>query len=394
MPTSVTGKGYTIGVVGRARVDTADLTQFRMLTKTNVPKSHRGDPDQVRRESIPGRLILNAHNSADIGDQLEATLDVFRTGSTAPGAKLLLVVTTSAGGDIGADAEYLVETTPVPAQVMSISFGLCESEAGQSGVNFWDSIFAQAQAEGISVFVSSGDSGASGCDADFTTPPSHPAANSPNYICSSSHVTCVGGTEFNDTANPGKYWSSSNKPNLGSALSYIPEGGWNEPLDSDGNPVIAASGGGVSKFIKTPSWQTGKGVPSARAGRYTPDVAFSASGHDGYFACMAAAGASCVPDSNGNYYFEIMYGTSAAAPSMAGITALLDQKLGKKQGNLNAELYTLASKSSSALHDVTVTSSGVKSCSVKTPSMCNNSAPESDEVDGRTGRVPGGNRLR
>jgi len=32
------------------------------------------------------------------------------------------------------------------------------------------------------------------------------------------------------------------------------------------------------------TWQTGAGVPSARTGRYTPDVSFSASSHDGYFA--------------------------------------------------------------------------------------------------------------
>ena len=37
---------------------------------------------------------------------------------------------------------------------------------------FWDSLFQQAAAEGISVFVSSGDAGASGCDRAFATPPS------------------------------------------------------------------------------------------------------------------------------------------------------------------------------------------------------------------------------
>ena len=53
-------------------------------------------------------------------------------------------------------------------------------------------------------------------------------------------------------------------------------------------PSVAGTGGGVSTVIATPSWQTGTGVPSARTGRYTPDVSFSASAHDGYFACMAA----------------------------------------------------------------------------------------------------------
>ena len=135
-------------------------------------------------------------------------------------------------------------------------------------------------------------------------------------------------------------------------------------------------------MIKTPSWQTGKGVPSARTGRYTPDIAFTAAGHDGYFGCMAATGSSCVPNSSGEYYFAYFYGTSAAAPGMAGVTALLDQKLGKKQGNLDAALYSLASKSPSAFHDVTVSSSGVKGCSVHTPSMCNNSIPGPSGLSG------------
>ncbi len=85
---------------------------------------------------------------------------------------------------------------------MTISFGACESSAGPGGVAFWDNLFQTAAAEGISVFVSSGDSGASGCDTAFSAPPALPKANSPNYICSSSYATCVGGTQFADTASP------------------------------------------------------------------------------------------------------------------------------------------------------------------------------------------------
>jgi hypothetical protein len=258
---------------------------------------------------------------------------------------------------------------------MSISFGGCESEAGKSGVDFWDSLFEQAASEGISVFVSSGDSGASGCDANFATPPASPEPNSPNAICSSSYATCVGGTEFNDTANPSLYWSSTNSQILGSALGYIPEGGWNEPLNSNSEPIVAASGGGVSAFIPTPSWQTGTGVPAARTGRYTPDVAFSAANHDGYFGCLAASGATCVPSSSGEYEFAVFSGTSAAAPSMAGIAAILDQGAGTGQGNLNPAIYQMAGSTPAAFHDVTVSTSGVADCAVTTPSMCNNSIP-------------------
>jgi subtilase family serine protease len=145
---------------------------------------------------------------------------------------------------------------------------------------------------------------------------------------------------------------------------------------------VNASGGGVSSFISTPSWQTGTGVPAANAGRYTPDISFSAAGHDGYFACFAAAGASCVASSSGSYSFEYFYGTSASSPSMAGIAALLNQSKGAAQGNLNPQLYQLATRVPAAFHDVTVASSGVTGCDINTPSICNNSIPSSVGLTG------------
>jgi subtilase family serine protease len=164
-------------------------------------------------------------------------------------------------------------------------------------------------------------------------------------------------------------------------LSYIPEGGWNEPL-SGSQTQAAASGGGFSAFIATPSWQTGTGVPG-KQGRYTPDLAFSSSAHDGYFGCLAANGATCVVGSGGGFPFEFFFGTSAAAPDMAGITALLNQKFQSPQGELNQRLYQLAATPANAVfHDVTVASSAVSGCAVTTPSMCNNSTPSPTGLTG------------
>jgi subtilase family serine protease len=387
VPPSLTGAGQTIGIVGEARTDFADFANFRALTgATFANPTEIVPPDGTD----PGPAFTAPPTGGQsAGDQSEATLDVLRSGSVAPGANLLLVVASTGGTSDGivTDAQYLVQTSPRPANIMTISFGECESEAGSAGAPFWDPLFKQAAAEGISVFVSSGDSGASGCDAAFTTPPATPAANSPNSICSSSYATCVGGTEFNDASNPSTYWSSTDGTGLLSALGYIPEGGWNEP-GSGSSTQVASSGGGVSTYIATPSWQTGTGVPSARTGRYTPDVSFSASCHDGYFACLAAYGTSasnnagCVAGSNGAYSFVAFCGTSAAAPGMAGVAALLDQKLSGAQGNLNPQLYQEATPGSTAFHDVTVASSGVSSCSVNTPSMCNNSIPSATAQTG------------
>lgn len=381
LPENLTGAGVTIGIVGLARTDFADLENFRELTGSTF-----GDPTEIVPTAFGGvdpGPALTSPPAEDVStdDQAEATLDVLRAGSVAPGANLLLVVATSESGGIGADAEYLVDTYPAPAQIVSISFGACESDS-LAAVSYWDSLFKNAAAEGISILVASGDSGASGCDADFSTPPVSPSPNSPNVLCSSSYATCVGGTEFNDVSDPSLYWSPSNGPGFSSALGYIPEGAWNEPLNSDAMPQVAASGGGVSAVIPTPAWQVGAGVPAARSGRYTPDVSFSASGHDGYFACFAAGGGNCVVGAGGYFYFSVFAGTSAAVQDMAGVAALLDQKLGSAQGDLNPGLYRLTANTPSAFHDVTVATSGVTNCDISTPSICNNSIPGPASLSG------------
>ncbi len=377
LPAGVTGAGTKIGIVAEARTNAADFNNFKSLTGSTFP-----NPTEIVPTALggvdPGPAYTTppscGSNCTLMDYQGEATLDVLRAGSVAPGASLLLVTASAASGGIEVDAQYLIQSNPVPVQVMTISFGACELAGGPSGVTFWDGLFQQAAAEGISVFVSSGDSGASGCDSAFDTPPASPYPNSPNYICSSSFATCVGGTEFNDSANPSNYWNSNNGTNLASAIRYIAEGAWNEPLTSSSTSEVAATGGGVSEYILTPSWQTGTGVPSARSGRYTPDVSFSASGHDGYFACFAAGNGSCVSGAGGTP-FTIFSGTSAAAPGMAGVAALLDQQSGSAQGNLNPSLYSMAAGTPAAFHQVSVASSGVSNCSTATPSMCNNSIP-------------------
>jgi subtilase family serine protease len=369
---NITGAGQTIAIIGLSRVYDQDILNFEALsglaakTETVVIAKNGTDPG-APMSSPPSSGAASAA-------QTEATLDVTRVTSIAPGANIDLVISANTGMVSGLDlaVEDVVDANPSFANIMSLSFGGCESQNGQAGVNFFDTLFGAAAMEGISVFVSSGDSAAAGCDTHFAAPPATQIL-SPNFMCSSSHATCVGGTEFADFSSPGTYWSGSNSSTYGSALSYIPEGAWNEPLNSSNQPQVAGTGGGVSAFIPTPTWQVGTGVPGT-AGRYTPDVSFSGSVHDGYFACMAAYGA-CGPQ-NGIFYFIYIAGTSAAVQDMAGVAALLNQKAGSAQGELNANLYRLAATpSNNVFHDVTVASSGVASCALTTPSMCNNSTP-------------------
>jgi pseudomonalisin len=364
---TVAGKAQRVAIVGRSRVATTDISQFESMT---------GLPTAQPNVIVPtGGIDPGTTND---GNQDEATLDVDRVMGTAPGAGVDLVVSadsTTVSG-IYTAAAYAVNTLVDP--VLSISFGDCEVNAGQQGVSVWDTLFSAAAAEGVSVLVSSGDSGAAGCDGDSNTLPVTQTA-SINYICSSSYVTCVGGTEFADTNGAGSYWSAQNGSGDSSAVSYIPEGAWNEPTVTSGGKTTysaSSSGGGASAYIAKPSWQTGTGVP-ADGMRDVPDVALSSATHDGYLACLAYAGGDCSQQK-----FEVFGGTSAAAPGMAGIVALMNTATGSAAGNLNPLLYQLAASTPSAFHDVTEATAGVSGCNVSIPSMCNNSTPSAAGLTG------------
>ncbi len=377
---TVDGTGQNIGIIGRSRVYDPDIENFESLS--GLAKK---DPTVIiPTDGVdPGPAAGPGGNAS--GDQQEATLDVMRAGSVATGATVDLIVSASSQTEdgIGIAAQYAVDNNPVPIQTMNISFGLCEADVALSDVQFWDTLFSQAVGEGISVFVSAGDSGAAGCDRSFEPPPTHQSLST-NYICASSYSTCVGGTEFNDVP-AATYWNQNpvQAPPYESALGPIPEGAWNEPFNLNGNGTtwVAAGGGGFSVFIPTPTWQTGTGVPGTQ-GRYTPDIAFSSSGHDGYLGCLAAGGGDCVVQ-GGGFSFEYFFGTSAAAPDMAGITALLNQKIGSSQGELNQRLYQLAvTPANLVFNDVTVATSGVSPCVVTSASMCNNSTAGPTGVTG------------
>jgi len=348
-----------IAVIGESRVTNTDITELEALaglasyTPTVVIPTGAVDPGTTAN-----------------GAQSEATLDVDRVIGTAPGAGVDLVVAGTNNG-IFIAAEWNVSNLLDP--IMTISFGGCEADNGEANTDDVDTLAKTGAAEGITTLVSSGDSGAAGCDTSFTEAPVT-QVSSINFICSSSYVTCVGGTEFNDTANPSAYWSSTNSATFVSALSYIPEGGWNEPssvTDNGSDPYgPAASGGGVSVYIAKPTWQIGTGVPSGSF-RFVPDVSFPAAQHDGYFGCLAGYGGGDCDAGR----LEVFSGTSAAAPAMAGVVALVNTKVGTAAGNINPLLYQLAASTPAAFHDITTATSGVTGCAAATPSMCNNSTP-------------------
>jgi subtilase family serine protease len=371
------GTGVKVAIIGRSQIASTDITLLEGIA---------GLPSKTQNVIIPP-LGSDPGFVTTTGDQDESTLDVGRVLTVAPGAQADLIISanSSTNGGLTIAMQYNVQTLLDP--VMTISYGACEALAGSANVNFFDTLFKQGAAEGISTFVSSGDSAAAGCSTSGATPKGTEVLGI-NYLCSSSYVTCVGGTEFNDASSYSTYWSATNSSTFTSALGYIPEGAWNEPtyqktvsgVTSTAYQILG-TGGGASIYLAKPSWQSGTGVPIDNA-RDTPDISFTSAGHDPYFSCVAYKGSAYDCSTGGGTLF---YGTSAAAPNMAAVAAILVQRTGKSQGNLNPTLYALASSTPSVFHDATPTSSGVASCSITTASMCNNSIPGPSSLTGVNG---------
>src|SRR5206468_3918764 len=123
--------------------------------------------------------------------------------------------------------QNLINASTAPPTIMSISYGQCEAVNGASANATYNSAYQQAVAEGISVFVAAGDSGAAGCDNSVAEATHGIGANA---FASTPYNVAVGGTDFSDTysSTNSTYWNSSNTSTFGSAISYIPEIPWND----------------------------------------------------------------------------------------------------------------------------------------------------------------------
>ncbi|HVP12271.1 MAG TPA: S53 family peptidase, partial [Phycisphaerae bacterium] len=324
------GTGQTVAIVGRTDINLSDVQTFR--SNFGLPAN---DPAFTHNGTPPGNLGGN--------EETEADLDVQWSGAVAKNATINFVISASTFSTDGVDlsAQYIVNNNLAP--VMSTSFGLCELLMGSSENAFYNNLWAQAAAQGITSFVSSGDSGAAGCDPGNSTSGSIRAVSG---LSSTPYNVAVGGTQFMDTSNPSLYWASSNDPvTKGSALSYIPEQAWNESGSVPGGSGLWATGGGASTIYSKPPWQIAPGVPADNK-RDVPDVSLTSASHDGYLIYQ------------GGSLFAVG-GTSAASPAFAGLLALVNQRTGAQQGNANTIFYPLANNQYNTcapivFHDTTV----------------------------------------
>ncbi len=338
----IDGTGVKIAVVGQSDIQLSDIRAFR--TAAGLPPN---DPTIVVTGTDPG-------TQSSSGDEGESDLDVEWAGAIARNATIVFVTSTN----VDTSVTYAIDNNVAP--ILSISYGLCESETGLAETKTEASLYQQANAQGITVLASAGDSGAADCDTSYPARRGL-AADVPSSL---PYVTSIGGTTFSEGS--GSYWNSANNSLSGSAVSYIPEVVWN---DSASVNALSAGGGGASIYNAKPSWQVGTGVPNDGA-RDVPDLAFAASpNHDGFLMCTDG---ECVNGfRNTDTTLDVVGGTSCGAPAFAGIVALMVQTHGA-QGNINPHLYSLAGGSTDVFHDITSGTNAV-ACRTGTPNCTNGS---------------------
>ena len=326
------GEGQTIAIVSFGSFRDQDVNAFDKAVGLDAPPIK----DSIEHVPVNGG---NDDATGEIAGEVNLDIDVVR--GLAPQAKILnyeapLSSLASFVQGLGATINQIVDEGR--SDIVSISYGLCDAETLQDGSTFLspddralsEQAFAAARAQGISIFIASGDTGAFGCQRfdpnDTRIIPLWPG-DSPNVIS-------VGGTLLSVRQDG----------------SYLEEAGWEDVLSQGG------TGGGVNPSDLAadalPDYQqgtltvNGQQVPVLDARRNPdghrqgPDVAASADPDSGFF--------SVSPAEDGTSQGGPIGGTSASTPFWAA-SMLLIRQFAEQQGVgplgfVNPMLYEIASQ--------------------------------------------------
>jgi kumamolisin len=257
------------------------------------------------------------------GPDGEVMLDIEVAGAVAPRATVAAYFAPNTDrGFIDAVLAALHDKANRPS-VLSISWGSAESGWTQQAMNGLNGALQDAGLLGVTVCVAAGDGGSGDGAADGLAHADFPA--------SSPFALACGGTRLEPTGK-------------GAQAETV----WNDGAEG------GATGGGVSDVFDLPAWQKDAHVPKSvnpghRVGRGLPDVSGNADPETGYEVRVDGQ-------------VTVIGGTSAVAPLVAGLIALLNQKLNRRIGYLNPLLYT-TSAIRDAFRDVTQGNNGAYAAS-------------------------------
>jgi subtilase family serine protease len=298
----VTGRGVRVGIFSAPGFGRRELQAYARCFGFPVPTT---------RLVKVGTRGVGPTNS-------EAALDLQMVALMAPGLTSLTSYSIGSGFDLVGFSEMIDPRNGPgghPPDVISASFGVCETAEGRAEIRLTEYVLAAGAATGVTVAAGSGDTGSfceDGPDRAF-------------YPSASRWMTSVGGTSLT----------------LNDQNRIVAEIPWN---DRPFAPRLGyGGGGGFSRILGRPPYQHDLGHRGDHRGY--PDVALIAGAFPGIaLYCNVDAQSNCDESRPGNP-FVASFGTSAATPLFAGIVALADQRLlasGRSPlGFVNPLLYRL-----------------------------------------------------
>ena len=306
----IKGEGQKVAVVETGGFKHSDIVRF----------------DKCFGVKTPPIKVVPIGSSKPLPAEDETTLDLSLLTVGAPKLdKIYVYEGPSSNQGVALTAAFALGSPGHRPDVISMSLGVCEPNLGGSLAvrDAFDNAFAIAAGAGISVLVSAGDQGSSGCrtvDRESGEATAVPAL-AVSLPASSPYATAVGGTNL----------ALSKKNRIRGEIV------WNDSI------LIPWGGGGGGSIIspRTPWWQAA--IHRYGQGRKVPDIAALADLYPGYaFYCTAA---ECDPRGRAVFGWGSVGGTSAAAPLMAAAVVLANQYAARRGqadlGFLNPLLYHL-----------------------------------------------------
>ena len=182
-------------------------------------------------------VLVDGSDPGVSADQDETMVDVSYSHAVAPGSSIRMYLGdqkhTSSSAILDAIHAAVTDKNNPLCSAVSISFSFCGGS--KRFYKTQNGFFAQAAAQGQSVFVATGDTGAAGLKLSSSGRCVTGTSRNINEIGASPNVTAIGGTEFSPDYSGGN--------DVGSVSESV----WN---DGDG-----AAGGGESKVFKKPEFQ-------------------------------------------------------------------------------------------------------------------------------------------
>lgn len=290
-----TAAGVPVGIVTQGKI-TQTITDLNTFTSQNGLAT-------VTTQTVNTNGTSN--DTSGLGEWSLDSQDIVGMAGGQVGKLIFYNIPTLSNSNLTADFNTIVNANAT--KIINVSLGECETSAkGDGSAAAADAIFQQADAQGQTFSVSSGDSGSNECGGS-------PRGTTPSWPASSPYVVAVGGTTLNATTST---WQ--------------------------GETVWSNTGGSPSTFEPMPSWQVGVGQNAGHSTRGVPDIAFDADPNSGAIIVVNGSAAQ-------------YGGTSLSSPLFVGFWARMIAAKGTGIGFAAPKLYQLPA---SAFHDVTSGSNG------------------------------------